>query len=174
MPHPFSITEFEQHLLIDKHHLDEAISHQSSLLYQVSSELALSLSVRDELKQHVDEAYAFISLGLRDEAAKSGTKITEDFIKQSVMTESTYTDVVKDYLSQKGYCDRVQALKDAFVARGYMIREMAGLWVAGYYADSAITTDSTTAQNARYEVARAAIAERRQLKRRPLAGESDG
>lgn len=162
---------FEEYLTIDKFHLDDAISNHAELLYRISEALAHATNARDCAKKDLEDQYARTTLKIRELAVKSGIKTTEDQIKQSAQTDKDYEDAQYEYLASKLACDKLQALKDAFIARGYMIREMAGLWVAGYFADNPIKADEQIVDSTRYNMARQAIAEKRQ--RRGLDHRSD-
>lgn len=162
---------FEEYLTIDKYHLDGAVSNHAELLYRISEELAYANNSKDAAKKAVDDQYARTTLKLRELAAKNGVKTTEDQVKQSAQTDKDYEEAQYNYLANKLACDRLQALKDAFIARGFMIREMAGLWVAGYFADQPIKADEQTIDSTRYNMARQAIADKRQRRKIGLRNE---
>lgn len=157
----FDIEELESYLRIDKHDLDLAVSRHAELLHRVSKDLAFAINDRDLAKKELEDQYAVTTLAIRDSNTKNGVKCTEDQIKQLAQVDDDYNDAQQNYLVARLHCDKLMALKEAFIARGYMIREMCQLWVANYFADSAIKTDSPTAEQVRYDMARSAIAEKR-------------
>ncbi len=85
-----------------------------------------------------------------------------------VMLDEDYREDSKRYLRAKWETDVWAALKDAYNARGYMIKEMAELWKANYFNTESIKGGTEDVQ---YEMQRAKLAENRKpfkdlLKRR--------
>jgi uncharacterized protein YneF (UPF0154 family) len=165
----FDIEELESCLRIDKHDLDLAVSRHAELLHHVSKALAFAINDRDLAKKEMEDQYAITTLSIRESNAKSGVKTTEDQIKQMAQIDEDYAESLRVYHAARLKCDKLSALKEAFVARGYMIREMCQLWVSDYFADSAIKADDRNAETVRYELARNAISK----KRKPLAKASE-
>lgn len=162
------INEFKESLIIDKYNLEEAVQTQATLYFAVSDALAQEISKRDAYKKAMEEVYAMASLEFRQESAKQGVKMTEDQIKQSALLDKAYQTLQNDYLSQRLLCDRLSALKEAFSNRGYMIRDLVSLWIAGYFSDNAVKADEKIVESVRYDIARQAISE----KRRPITRKS--
>ena len=156
-----SLSELQGYLTIDKHQLDDAIMHQAELLFMVSNALASEINERDLLKKELEEQYAITTLKLRDLALKNGVKTTEDQIKQGALLDDEYKEAQIRFLDKKLKCDRVQAIKEAFIARGYMIRDLAELWIAGYFSDITIKATEQTADDLRAQLARQAMTEKR-------------
>lgn len=165
-----TIEELKEYLIIDKHDLDNAVSYQSELLYQVSYAVTLAINAKDLAKKEIDDCYANVSLALRQESIENKLKITEDQIKQNVQTSSEYEIAQLNYLNKKQYSEQLIALKEAFISRGYMIRELCGLWTANYFADSAVKSDNNpSVSEVRYNVARTAlVSQRTKIKRESL------
>lgn len=157
------LDEFTDYLTIDRHALDDAIQKQPSLYFAVSDALAAELSVRDGLKKKVDEVYADVTLQMRQESVRTGIKITEDQVKQTALLCPDYQQTHEEYLQQKLLCDRLLALKEAFSTRGYMLRDLVSLWVAGYFSTTPVKVSEQQQEQVRYETARHAIAARRKL-----------
>lgn len=156
-----SLSELQSYLTIDKHQLDDAITHHAELLFTVSNALAHEVNERDLLKKELEEQYAATTLKMRDLAIKSGIKTTEDQIKQSALLDEEYKEAQVRFLNKKLHCDRLQAMKEAFIARGYMIRDLAELWIAGYFSDMTIKATEQTADDLRAQLARQAMTEKR-------------
>lgn len=156
-----SFEELQEHLAFSKHDLDTAILQHSELYFEVSEQYVNATSIRDECKQLMEESYAKNSLRIRDQAVEEGRKLTEDLIKQLTLLDPEYQDAQKEFLLAKNKMELWGALKEAYNARGYMIREIAELWKANYFATNAVegSTDIT------YEASRSLLAEKRITKR---------
>jgi len=155
-------------LQFNKHELDEAILHHGELFFTVSERVANYSSIRDEAKKRMEESYARNSLRIREQATEEGRKLTEDLVKQLTLLDDDYKEDSICYLRAKWETDVWTALKDAYNARGYMIKEMAELWKASYFNTEAIKGGTEDVQ---YEIQRAKLAENRKpfkdlLKRR--------
>jgi recombinational DNA repair ATPase RecF len=157
--------DLKDNLAFSKHDLDTAILQHSSLYFTVSEHYAHAASVRDECKQLMEESYAVNSLRIRDQAAEEGRKITEELVKQLTLLDPEYQQAQKEFLTAKKETELWAALKEAYSTRGYMIKEIAELWKANYFAASAITGSSDT--DISYESARTLLAEKRK-ERKPL------
>mgnify|MGYP000851123704 FL=1 len=155
------ITDLVNHLKIDKHDLDNEVTRHSDLLHTALEAHAHAVNLRDAAKNKVEELYAELSLKYRRDADNSGIKMTEDRIKQSVLVDKQYKDVQNDLLLLKLDCDKLAALKDAYTSRGYMLRELAGLWIGGYFSNRSIEGTEHLAETARYNHARHAITDAR-------------
>jgi hypothetical protein len=155
-------------LKFNKHELDTAILHHGELFFNVSERVAHYSSIRDEAKKRMEESYARNSLRIREQATEEGRKLTEDLVKQLTLLDEDYREDSKRYLRAKWETDVWAALKDAYNARGYMIKEMAELWKANYFNTESIKGGTEDVQ---YEMQRAKLAENRKpfkdlLKRR--------
>ena len=113
------ISSFEEHLQIDKFKLDDEIVDQSDWYHVISDAAAEAASIKDYAKKNLDETYASIYTRLRRMSEKTGTKLSEERLKQSVVIDSNYITAQELLLEAKRESDRLNALKDAFYQRGY-------------------------------------------------------
>lgn len=155
------ISTLTTNLKIDKHSLDNEVTHHSDFLHSALDAHANAVNLRDGAKNQLEELYAELSLKYRREADNAGVKTTEDKIKQSVLIDDQYKKLQAQLLLLKLDCDKLAALKEAYLARGYMLRELAGLWLGGYFSNRSIDGMEHLVDNARYNDARYAITEMR-------------
>jgi len=128
------INDLKQYLKIDKLALDEELTQQASLLYQISEEYAVAVGERDGLKESLA-----IEAAKADQRAREqlGDKATEPKVKALVTLDEQRIAANGKYLDAKYQADALEALKDSFQQRGYMLRDLAQLYISNYY-----TTDS--------------------------------
>lgn len=163
-----NVEEFRKRLRIDKHGLDDCIEEQPVVFDRVAQQTATTIALRDAKKLELEKTYARISMGYRREFSKQGKKITEEFLRQTVLTDEEYDSVQQDYLTYKDEADQWIALKEAFQQRGYMLRDLANLYVAGYFSD--ITVRGQVPEETSTSLRRKQLSERR----RTIIGKSDG
>jgi len=133
--------ECVENLQFNKHELDFVIQHHSELYFKAGERVARYTSIRDEAKKRVEEAYALVSLQIRDDASTSGKKLTEDVVKQLTLLDDSYQEAVSTYLKAKWEADVWEVLQESYHARGYMIRDMAELWQANYFSSDSHVSD---------------------------------
>lgn len=166
------ITELEEALAIDEHALDEALIRQPDAFYRVSKKLALMASRRDAAKQSLQEEEAYA-----DERARSSIpeneKATEGAIKALIRLDSKVQEANDKLLKLSRDTALLQALKEAFTQRSYVMKDLVSLYVANYYGDASGGRSETQLRNKRAEENRTAMAdERRKLATRERIGRS--
>jgi len=154
-----------EQLKIDRHALDAELVQQPQLFWQVSEAHVNAVSRRDAQKEIVERTRAGCSLAIRGRALEEGRKTTEGCIEAEMSMDQEVIDVTDAYLSMCAEADRLHALKEAFNQRAYVLRDLAGLFVAGYFSNSAVKgkgTDDT--RNMLYEQQKKQRAARREGK----------
>lgn len=160
------IADLEGSLKIDQHALDEALIQQPDLFYRVSKELTLAVSRRDLAKQELEELIAELGNDVRVTAVRNEEKVTEGGIKEKVTMDNSVKRAEREMLSHSRIVGQLTALKDAYVQRSYMLKDLAGLYVANYYTDSAGSgRDPNAVKNRAGEDARAAMSDERKRRR---------
>ena len=129
------IDEYKAALAIDRFSLDTCIQEQVILFSEVSEEAVTAIARRDTAKKAVDETLAETSLLVRQDALDEGRKMTEGLVKETVAMQENVMNAQSAYLEAKTESDHWAALKEAYMQRSYMIREMGALYVAGYFAE---------------------------------------
>ena len=135
------LDKYKANLAIDKNSLDTCIQEQVILYSEVSEHYINALAIRDTKKKEMEEQYAFTCLQIRQDAANEGRKITEAGIKEHALTDDEYLASVGAHLVAKTNTDYWASLKEAYSQRSHMIKELAGLYVAGYFSDLTIKSE---------------------------------
>lgn len=128
--------DLEDALRFDKNHMDDALIEQPDLFYRVSREYASAISERDGLKLEIAELAAELDKSIREEAARMQTKTTETGIQNEIASTPKMADMKRKYAGVAHQADRWLALKEAYQQRAYALKDLAGLWVAGYFTNS--------------------------------------
>ena len=130
------IAELRTYLQIDKLALDDEVVRQPSLFYEVSEAYAEAAAERDMLKEHL----AGIDAELDKRFRKEGEKATEGKIKAQIQSYKAHQEAFDEWLEAKKQADKLQALKDAFQQRSYMLRDLVSLHNANYFEESSLKT----------------------------------
>jgi len=147
--------KFEQALKIDKHGLDDELLQQSDIFYRVSKEVAFAASRRDMAYDNIKVTDAGLNATVREELTEEGEKVTEGKVQASVLAHPDHIAAVKEHLAVKEEAELLDALKNSFSMRSYMLRELCSLHNAGYFADKPM--QSKQVKDARGTAARGSL-----------------
>lgn len=136
--------DYEKHLAIHKYQLDDDIEDQANLFFEVAQRASEAMALRDGAKTELEEIEARLYLTIREDETNAGRKVTEAMLSHMVSLSSPYTKKKEAFDAAKHEVDRWNVLKEAFVQRGFMLKEMAGLYVAGYFAEFSVKGDKNT------------------------------
>lgn len=154
--------DYEQRLKIDRHSLDEALIQQGELFYQVSHAYTLAVSQRDATKEKLRRLEAQLWIATREDLERQEERVTESMVAKTVELVPEYQKARKRLLVHTQEADLWQALKEAYVQRGYVLKDLCGLFVSNYYAEnSSRGPDSRSVVDAGVAERRAAIAAKR-------------
>jgi hypothetical protein len=153
------VAEFRAYLKIDKHALDQELEEQPMLLFQISEAFVQAAAERDMLKEQLATVDAKLDNKIRMDYGDS--KYTEAMIKTEVQSNKTHEIATLKYLDAKKQADLLLALKEAFVSRGFMIRDLCGLYNANYFEEASVRGTGET-NRATYSKGRQRIAEARE------------
>lgn len=157
--------DYEKCLEIDNTRLDKNLMEQADLFYRVSKEFTLACSRRDEAYDKIKHVYSELSVNYRQDLENEGRKVTDKAVDNWVIDHPDYRKAVGNHLKLKKVADDAGALKESFLQRSYMLREMVQLYVAGYYLDDAVKGSQEKAKDYRAAMGR----ERMAAKRKPLS-----
>lgn len=138
-------------LQIDKNNLDEECIKQPMLYQSLSEEHVLAVAERDTLK----ESLAVIDAQVAEELRTSSTeKITDKKCADMVQTDARHKQAYGKWQEAVKKAAYLQTLVYAADQRGKMLRELAQLFVAGYFdrvtaGSSRKTNDAALAQAGR-------------------------
>jgi hypothetical protein len=126
--------ELREKIKFDRDALDDAIEEQSGLFLEAADAHALAISDRDLAKSEMEQEFARAC-----DRARNGEKKTEAAIKEAAQMDKKYKAAEKRYLDAKLNADYSVSLRESFDMRGKMLREMAQLFIAGYYQASSVS-----------------------------------
>jgi hypothetical protein len=133
------ITQLEELLKINTLDLDQALIEQPEAFYRISQAYTQAVSIRDQAHENCKRVDAEVDLAIRDHLAQQGLKTTEKVIDSEVKTNDDHIEAYREYLEAKTTAEKLQALKESFIQRSYMLRELCGLHISGYsVADSSV------------------------------------
>jgi hypothetical protein len=130
------IASWETMLQIDENDLDGALLKHPDIFYRVSKALVLQISRRDALKQNCDEVESRVELQIRQDAAEQQQRMREGEVESLKSTNAEVQRVRGELLNAKRTVGLLEALKEAFTQRSYVLKELVALWIANYYSES--------------------------------------
>jgi len=155
--------ELKKYLSIDKKALDDEVSNQATLFFNVAEAAISATAKRDAWKEELSQAEAKLDLQFREEFEEAKTKYTESQIKSLITADPDRCKINEAYLKAKAECEGLNALKEAFHQRGYMLRDLCQLYIANYFEDSSVRIGQHE-DNAVYKRRRAMLAEGRKIR----------
>ncbi len=158
------LKEFEDALRIDKYDLDTELLSQADLFYRVAQQYAEAVSDKDAQYEFLKETDAKLNLLIREQFDGAGKKITEAQINATVLSHDEHKAVFQEWLGSKEAADSIGHLKEAFIQRSYMLRDLAQLYIAGYFSEKSVSADDSTSKEAVYKRRKGRLAERRREK----------
>lgn len=150
----------EELLRIERSLLDEECRTQAEVFYRIASNYTIAVSRRDAEKDKLVGVDAEVADNYRREAELNNKKMTEGKLKELVQLDPRHKKAFISYSDCKLEADKWGILKDSFLQRATMLKELCGLYISGYFADVIVKGDDNT-REVRYKVDR----KRRQQKR---------
>lgn len=133
-----SLNDLQGQLSIDKLTLDDEVIRQPILFYEVSDQLTEAMAERDAAKEELAAVDAELGNKLRKKLSVGQTRVTEGLISSHVLTSPDHERAFNAYLEAKKRSDKLEALKDAFKQRSFMLRDLVSLYSANYYETTSI------------------------------------
>lgn len=127
------LIQMEEALKIDETSLERCLFEQPEIFYRVAKAAALAISKRDALKKTIEEVEAEAELAIRADAE---TRITADEVKARKRVSPSVVSVVENYNAMTKKASVLNALKEAFTQRQFMLKELVALYLANYYSDT--------------------------------------
>jgi len=138
------IDKLKQLLAINKNSLDDEISRQPMLFYEVAEACVAAAAERDARKEDLATIDAELDGLSRTLLSRREEKVTEAMVKNTIQTNAKHEAAFNAYMQAKTESDLLSAMKDAFGQRGYMLRDMAQLYVASYFEQSSVQGNNNT------------------------------
>lgn len=129
--------EFTEYLKINKHSLDEEIMQHPSLLFKIADAYVATVAERDALKEQLTATDAELDVEIREKL--EGEKFTEAVVRNLVQLHERHVEAWAEYSATKKQADVLGALKEAFVTRGHMLRDLVQLHTTQYWENTSVT-----------------------------------
>lgn len=155
---------FERRLEINRNNLDRAIMENPQLFAQVGERKALAISAKDAAADRLKITMAEIALRVR-EGDDGSRKLTEATVTALVQADREYIEAVSRANTARFWADKWAVLQESFKQRGYMLSEMASLWVAGYWSNTSARSSQAAVEQRQYEELRGNLKEARARRR---------
>lgn len=164
-----NLSECRDALKIDRNALDEMLVKQAQIFHDVSLAFAMAVSRRDKAHEDMRRVEAAVSSKIRIRLEKDDEKVTEARVKADCMKDAAFMAARDADLVATQTANEWEALKESFKQRSYMLSELAGLYVAGYWGHNATVKDPHAGDrrisDTEYEVKRQRLADKRQEKK---------
>lgn len=146
MDYARELQRYKQQLLIDKDNLDGELVHQSAYYFAVSEILTQARAERDASKTEMDEVLGEVKADLfHNDPKLADTKATA-----MAKADPDYIKAVDAKVDMDRIVGQWEAMQEAVKSRGYMLRQLADLYVANYYSP---TSAGESAQEKRQKAA---------------------
>jgi len=154
------LAELEKGLLIDEHALNECLMQQPEIYYRVSKLHAIAISEKDAAKQNLAEIEAEADLEIRHRARVHEEKITEKEIEANKRMDKRVDKAITELQKLNHEVNLLQALKDAFNQRSFVLKDLTQLYIANYYSESSQDNAQKSMRNHRVGRSREQISRR--------------
>lgn len=124
--------EFRGNLKIKRNDLDSELVRHPEYSYQVSEKYVLAVSKRDEAKEALKQIDA--QLGEEFRSGESGKKLTQAAVTDRIELHPDHQKAKARYLRYCREADQWEALKEAFLSRGFVLRDLVALHLSQHYS----------------------------------------
>jgi len=130
-----TIEEFEEALAINEQELQIACRNQPVMFHHVAKALVTARAEYRDAQTHLKRTEAEVALNLRQQADVAEERMTEKKCDELVTTnqEVVHADDAVNERYQR--LEELLALKESYVQRKDMLRELVALFIADYYSD---------------------------------------
>ncbi len=149
------LEDFRNKLKIDKYLLDDELVNQPSLLCDITDAYAEAIAIRDTLKEALKTTDANLDAEVRK---RKDIKVTDKVAENLVQAHEDHAKAAKAYGEAKLQADKINAVKEAVVDRGFALKTLAELAMANYYERNSIKDTSVT-NELKYNRARQRLAD---------------
>lgn len=118
--------------------LDDALLLHTSLFDQITEELPVLRDSVSEAKDDISKQHGISDQSIRQTAADSGVKITENQITAAIQLDETYLNALATYRQAKLDVGEQERLRDLMFQREWSVRELIKLYMGEYWGISGI------------------------------------
>lgn len=156
------IASKDSSLKIDQNALDQELIRQVDLFRSAAEDYALAVSDRDKAKAKLEQVKAAAYFDVVDDADK---KPSEANIAAAVLLSKKVVSAADDFLLAKEWSDKCEAVKESVGQRGYVLKDLCALYVAGYFGTTSVGGRAgRNVQEQAYGANRAGMAKQRRAK----------
>lgn len=120
----FTYDQLEEEVQIDDTNIDAELIKHPHIFFHISAGHADALSQSDLAKHRVEIFEADLYLEIRRKMVADGDKFTETLLEKMVNRDDRRIALVDRYLEAKHTADKWRALKDSFIQKGYMLKDI--------------------------------------------------
>ena len=132
-----TVAEFEEALNINEQELQVACRNQPVLFHHIAKALATARAEFRDAKTHLKRTSAEVELNIRSQAEEAEQRMTEGKCA-ALVTANQEVVLADDTLSERHQrMEELEALKESYMQRKDMLRELVALFIADYYSDPA-------------------------------------
>lgn len=157
------LEELRSLLEIDKHSLDDEIVRQPQTFFKISEASVKATAHRDFCKEEIKRVDADLAAAHRRKIEKSGARATDSAVSSAVAADPKHQKAVDRYIKANQRAELLNALREAFSQRSYMLRDLSTLFVANYFEKTSVT-DNSTVRGAKADANMDRMAEARKAK----------
>ena len=136
------LDEFREWLAIDKNDLDNELVQRAQLFDKVQEAYARAVSVRDDAKTSMDEAYSKVCDEIRRTGAPKGERVTDSAVKEQAAIHPTYLQAQILFFDAKKHADLLAAKVESFRDRSRAMKELVDLYASQYWMRAGETGQS--------------------------------
>lgn len=139
-------------LFINKYELDEECIKQPSIFSHIADKCSNTSSISDCAKESLARVDAEVSKKLRLEADTKGTKISEAKLQELILLDDNHKVAFQNYADAKLNADRWYVLKESWVQRSFMLKDLCGLFYAQYFIKETVNVNPEAVEKENSEV----------------------
>jgi hypothetical protein len=130
-----TLAEYEEGLPIDEHSLHSDCRNQPEFFYHIARAVGEARGEYESAKIALKRIQSEVELAVRQDAEAGEIRMTEGRCAAEVASNET-VKAAADLVSQcNARVERLQALKEAYVHRKDMLKELVQLYISKYYSD---------------------------------------
>lgn len=118
--------------------LDEVLVRHTSLFDRITTEMPVLRDQISETKDEISRQHALLDQSIRSDAAKAGTKVTENKIEATIQLNEDYLNALAAHRQAKLDLSEDERLRDLMFQREWSIRELIKLYMGEYWGISGI------------------------------------
>jgi hypothetical protein len=127
------VGEFSDSIRIDKNRLDDELIDQPMKFFTICDGLATLISCRDKAKEEIKDIEAQQYFTAKGHAETNGIKTTEGWIRSFVQVSKERQEAFQIYIRYAEQVKVLEGLKEAFMQRSYMIKDLVTMHVQDYH-----------------------------------------